>query len=204
MRFIFGLICGTVLTFLVADQMDFDAKAQWQKLMASIQTATTETQAANKAPAAKPSVAPPLTVAHVDEQAREDEWSLPELEPQVAAQPAPADIAPIPSTPEPTTAAAEPENSAEPTKPLASAAPKPLMAQAPESEPSSLEVWIPFYSQASADGFATHLTDALDAKFNVEKRAAGRYVIVFDPANSASWSKIKAALVDMIGPEQDA
>lgn len=53
-------------------------------------------------------------------------------------------------------------------------------------------VWVPFHSRMSADGFAERLSDSLDHPFRVERQGPGRYQVVFAYADEAE----RLALLD--------
>ena len=74
-----------------------------------------------------------------------------------------------------------------------------LPSAAPLQPTDQFSVWVPFYSEASAQGFASHLAATLDRRFLVEKRSAGQYVIVCPDATHEEWQTIKTALVAIIG-----
>ncbi|MEM7002750.1 MAG: hypothetical protein AAF529_18315 [Pseudomonadota bacterium] len=71
-----------------------------------------------------------------------------------------------------------------------------------ESSTTSHALWIPFYSEASATGFAAHLSNTLQATFEVSKQAAGHYIVVYTGGDTSQWQAVKAELEQIIGPER--
>lgn len=72
----------------------------------------------------------------------------------------------------------------------------------PADAESNHELWVPFYSQASAQGFADHLAATLQAAFAVRKRAAGEYIVVYTGEDTERWGELQTLLVQIIGPRQ--
>ena len=70
------------------------------------------------------------------------------------------------------------------------------------SSSTSHALWIPFYSEASATGFAAHLSNTLQATFEVSKQAAGHYIVVYTGGDASQWQAVKAELEQIIGPER--
>lgn len=60
-------------------------------------------------------------------------------------------------------------------------------------------VWIPFHSERSAAGFARRLSRALERPFDVERRGAGRYQVVFAYRDAAERDEIFARVAQITG-----
>lgn len=61
------------------------------------------------------------------------------------------------------------------------------------------DVWLPFHSQMSAEGFAARLSRELDRPFEVERRGAGAYQVVLSGGSSAENAVILDRVAELTG-----
>ena len=60
-------------------------------------------------------------------------------------------------------------------------------------------VWTPFHSQRSAEGFAARLSRELDHDFRVERRGAGAYQVVVDVTSPAERTALLTEIAEITG-----
>ena len=61
--------------------------------------------------------------------------------------------------------------------------------------------WSPFYSEASANGFAARLAQHLGREFRVVKNGAADYAVVFDYANEIERKEVLETIHALTGYE---
>ncbi len=66
-------------------------------------------------------------------------------------------------------------------------------------KPQEATVWAPFYSRASAEGFARRLTETLAQPFEVRRRAAARYEVVYVHQHPQQWADVQQRIDVMFG-----
>lgn len=171
MRFLFGLIAGALATLFVATAMDaptqhvFDQGIDtWAETVARFsQTSVTPPIESLQADATEPgSVSSPAAVPKTGvEPAKEQEQltNLTSVEAAIEHEPIPG----LQSESETETVIDNLPATANQTLPEASEAP----------------VWAPFHSEASARGFARHLTNQLGHPFQVRRAAPAQYLVVY-------------------------
>jgi hypothetical protein len=205
MRFVIGLVTGTVLTLLVATAVDAPTRPilkkaedaledSWNRLIEH--TSDSLFPATEVPPAGKPALATPM-------KAEEPALALP----PPAEAPPPTPVRALP--PQRDTGTKGVENSAATVDRLATTDVDPSAALEPdppdlrgdveETDTETASAWAPFHSQMSAEGFAARLTRALDHDFRVERRAPGSYQVVFDAASPDERELLLAEIAEVTG-----
>lgn len=63
-------------------------------------------------------------------------------------------------------------------------------------------VWVPFRSERSAMGFADHMSDSLDHPFSVQREGAGRYHVAFQYTSSDEREVLLTGVRQLTGEHQ--
>lgn len=186
MRFLFGIITGTLLTLAAATAIDPPGLGKlrpidehlaglWDSLIHTASAALFRIEDEHgdlQALAAREAGLRP------DEQAHQQ---------PARALPAPAPL-PAPPPVEPATRAPqEPQVKAD------------LASEDVAVTPTIAKVWYPFHSQMSAEGFANRLSQALDHGFQVERQGAGAYQVVFEAASDSEKELLLAQIAEITG-----
>jgi len=231
MRFLIGIITGTLLTLFIATALDAPTRttldrsadtlsAAWHAVIEK--TSDTLFPASGKTTAAD--------VAALLARADVPATSKPGTETPAADEPEPtgsvADAAPSPPlrAAEPATPLAPPDELPPPppvkvTVPVSAEAlaridpaaqpwpdtvadvPAEALAEEPAGGASgeTADVWAPFHSQRSAQGFAARLSRTLDHEFRVERMGAGTYQVVFDVESPDERDALLTEIAEVTG-----
>ncbi len=214
MRFLIGIITGTLLTLFLATSPGLpdrsvldrarDGMARlWDTLIHKTSDSLFDTApgAGNGEPEALLRALQEEKLARLESQEAAGALPPPAEEPGQASDPAIAPPAPEEVPPPPP---AEPE-----TAPATAQqeAPAPVAPPPETASPDTLglassgvtAVWVPFHSQMSAEGFAARLSRELQHDFQVQRQAAGAYQVVFRAAGAAERDALLARIREVTG-----
>jgi hypothetical protein len=74
----------------------------------------------------------------------------------------------------------------------------PVPSQLPDAQ-ALASVWTPFHSQMSAEGFASRLSQQLNHSFQVERRGAGAYQVVFAANSTTERDRLLDQIAEITG-----
>lgn len=183
MRFVIGIIAGSILTLFIATAADAPTHGTLDRARTELYQAwdglidtTSDSLFSNSRPVAVPNA------STIDAAPRE---------------PAPTLAAPA-ATPAAPSAHSAPEQT-ELTAHKTDGPMEVVESRAPTSTPSLAPVWLPFHSQMSAEGFAARLSRELDHSFNVQRQRAGTYQVVFAAESAAEQELLLARVAEITG-----
>lgn len=224
MRFLIGILTGTILTLFIATAVDAPTQTTLNKATDAISTLWQKIiERTSDSLFTRPDGTPPApdllsragnATTSVAEPA---ETQVDPSPPRHAAEPAtalvpPAELPPPPPVKAPVAAAVPVQAPVADTEASAVQAIEPDFYLLPtedvertfaddvertDGDPAG--VWAPFHSQMSAKGFAARLSRALDHDFRVERRAAGAYEVVFDAATPAERDALLNEIAELTG-----
>ena len=171
MRFIVGLIFGAVASLLVAA---FIEQPQPVNKAAPVATAAEPSQQANDAPIEAPVLNTSRPAAALVETAVTPPKPTPKPEYSKTDKPAPVPTA----------------GPATPVEKHPITVTKHLPAASNELSLQQVAVWSPFHSEASAQGFASRLTQQVEHPFRVNKLGPARYAVVYEFANAEQQARL--------------
>jgi hypothetical protein len=212
MRFLIGIITGTILTLFIATSLDAPthptlelARTQierlWDVLIDTTSDSLFKVEEAQSAPAKR--TEGPTPWASEQPVLPERQHAAPDI--PVIALEAPEQLPPPPpaqalKVTERVTESGIDEETGQPA-----AAPGSVF-EAPDDPDYLLQaplelaaVWVPFHSQMSAEGFAARLSRELDHSFRVERQGAGAYQVVFDSTSPVQRDMLLAQIAEITG-----
>lgn len=217
MRFLIGILTGTVLTLFIATAVDAPTQTTLNKatdaLSALWQTLIERTSDSLFTPpgaAAEADSPVPDLLARADTPAPAARASLPTghlgaAEPAVALAP-PEELPPPPPVRVRIAPDAPLREQPQPATevPLTATNPPPVEENPFSAEPADSDgyatgVWTPFHSQRSAQGFAARLSRVLDHDFRVERQGAGAYQVVFDVTSPDERDALLIEIAEITG-----
>ena len=188
MRFIFGLLAGALSTLMVAAALDAPADDVFAQVQESWRTISTEFAGQNddRGSAAPMSLSqPPATL----EQTALAETLAPA--PAPAGEPSETEVQQPWRGPREQQEPASDQTGAEHGERLLD----PLVA----NQPGEAQVWAPFHSEASANGFANRLTRQLAHPFQVRKLGPAEYVVVYAYADENQHLSLQQRIAAVTG-----
>ena len=191
MRFLLGLICGAAATLFAAAALNGSPAS-----LADAVAALMEDPAVEK-------ILPPMpAAAKPPREIPEDPIPVPLPKPDTPAQLAAAEV-PIEAPPSQEETSDEPMPEPPPLDtPMAVPPPEvtePMPTAQPPAAQGELVVWTPFYSEASARGFAGRLVRELDVPFEVRKAGPSQYLVTASYRDAQERSAIEARVATMTG-----
>jgi len=192
MRFLLGLLLGSLLALQLAGRLDTPSaatvEAHWQTLLREVGARL------------YPSPEPPAAAMpdHDGAAARQPLKPLaPPAGPDAAVAPEHAPR-PLPVRDEPATLeallAATPAPGDPPAAPDTKGSPRAMQDGSNTAAGGRSPVWVPFHSERSARGFARHLSERLEHPFAVSRQGPGQYQVQFEWQDALQRDELLAAL----------
>lgn len=198
MRFILGLCLGMIVTLCIVGLMQPQTLAKTPGLKVLSETLTSFIDWRTKPEPSANKVQGQHSRDHGEPLGHIDEAVMEELDGLEPATFTVMEQAPGANPQNPRTTEQE-TVSEQPPDPVEGEVGTPDRKATPAPEIGEVAVWTPFYSEASALGFAQQLKDTFDQEFAVRRRAPANYEVVFIHHNPQEWEVLQQRMGAVFG-----